>query len=88
MAAWKVSRGLDHALVAEALQGGVLEPDLRVAIVSTEADTITAQIVEGPAPDDPTEVLYLSGHGTYEVVRRHWWPEVHGNALLLTLAPA
>ncbi len=85
VAAWKFPRGLDLAVVAEVVDRGGLAPDLRLAVVATEGEVITARLVEGPAPDDPSELLYIAPLGAFEVVRRSWWPERAGRALLLTL---
>ena len=85
--AWKVPRGIDLALLVDVASDQILEPDLRVEIVSQAPDSITVQVVEGEVPDDPTEVLFIADRGAFVVARRFWWPAVAGRDLLLTLVP-
>jgi len=87
IAVWKIPRGIDLALVADVATGQLLEPDLRVEVVSQATDSITVQIIEGEVPDDPAEILFLAGRGAYVVVRRFWWPAVAGRDVLMTLVP-
>lgn len=61
--------------------------DLEVVLLSTRRDVITVQVVEGEM-SNPDEVLYVSGRGLYELVRKEGWPPATAGApprVLLTL---
>lgn len=59
-----------------------LPSDLRIRLLSSTGDTISALAMDEVVPPLDDSVLYVQHHGAYEVVRRETWP---GGRVLLTL---
>jgi hypothetical protein len=83
---WTFPRGIDHALAFDVALSAFEPPDLRVTMLSSTADTITVQVVEGVAPYDGDLLFYVGEVGAFEVVRRNVTPGQRGPSVVLVLA--
>jgi hypothetical protein len=84
---WAFDRGIGPDVVARVSPDQLEVPDLEVVLVSTRGDVIAVQVVDGGI-SDPSDVLYVSGRGLYEMLRTETWPpatEDGSPRVLLTL---
>jgi hypothetical protein len=82
--AWEFPRGIDLAVVREVAEEGVEPHDFQAHVLSRAGDTIQVLLVDGVAAYADV-VVYVEGHGTFEVARREVWPGEARPRVLLTL---
>lgn len=73
--AWEHKRSDVTPTAAALVAAGRLEPpDLLVEIVGRTGAYVTV-VVRSGALSDPSAILYVEGHGTFEVVAVEPWPD-------------
>jgi hypothetical protein len=76
---WEVGRDEGMGEVARTTEDGTRAPSFRALIISTTGDTLGLQVAGDDLPSgDEDAVLYVSGKGTFELVRVERWPAVAG----------
>ena len=80
--AWEYPRGTNVGEMAEVALDEVPPPDLLARLLSSRGDAITVQVVDGVSPVNPEALLYIQGHGAFELLKREPWP---GGRTLLVL---
>jgi hypothetical protein len=84
LAGWAFNRGRFDlgATVAAAHEGKLGPANLRLALLATTGDTITVEVTGGTPLVDVDALVYVGGHGAYEIARLGSFP---GPCWLLTL---
>lgn len=90
LAVWEFDRVSDLGWATRAVLDGSVEPAFQAALLSSQGDVITLQLVgiNGPPSGDPDAVFYVERRGTYVLQRVEEWPPLPGKSkkrLLLTL---
>ncbi len=81
--AWRFPRDANLAAMVKIAQKELLPSDLRIRLLSSTGDTISALALDEVVPPLDDSLFYIQNHGAYEVVRRETWP---GGREVLTLA--
>jgi hypothetical protein len=75
---WEAERDEDLTELAKALRDRTREPSFRAFVLSSTGDTLGLQVVGAELPDSEAKVLYVAGHGAFELVRVERWPPAPG----------
>lgn len=83
---WEYDRGGETLATAEFVAFSRLEPpDFKVERLSSLGEYVTFEITSG-ALKNPSSILYVENHGTFEIVRVEPWLD-SGNFLVLRAWP-
>ncbi len=83
---WEYDRGGEALASADFVAFSRLEPpDFRVERLSSLGEYVTFEITSG-ALRDPSSILYVENHGTFEIARVEPWPD-SGRFLVLRAWP-
>jgi hypothetical protein len=91
---WEFDRTSDLSWATRAFLDGLVKPAFQVAVLSSQGDAITVQLVGAKAPSgNPDVVFYVEKRGTYVLERVEEWPALPGKArkrflLILKALPA